>query len=203
MELRYLHRAHVEQLSREVAAALEKSGFDALAVHSGAPLKRTQADDQYWPLRPTPHFQHWLPLAEPGCLLIVTPGRKPVLVRPPAQSFWEAPPPLETDYFWDSFEVVERPPALPGSRLAFSGDAASRELCEAGAARAISSGRCRRELRRVRLGRYPHLGEGWRKRRLDLCPAGLRHGGDAEADVRGGAGGDAVRGAARRVAPAG
>src|SRR2546423_1236730 len=71
MELPYLHRAHVEQLSREVAAALEKSGFDALAVHSGAPLKRTDADDQYWPLRPTPHFQHWLPLEGPrrcgGC----------------------------------------------------------------------------------------------------------------------------------------
>ncbi|TMA13949.1 MAG: Xaa-Pro dipeptidase, partial [Deltaproteobacteria bacterium] len=97
----------MDQLSREVAAALDKTGFDALAVHSGAPLKRTGADDQYWPLRPTPHFQHWLPLAEPGCLLIVVPGRKPVLVRPPAQSFWEAPAPPEVDHFWSSFEVVE------------------------------------------------------------------------------------------------
>jgi Xaa-Pro dipeptidase len=122
MDLFSLHRAHVEQLSRRTAAVLERAGFSALVLHSGTPLKRTQADDQYWPLRPTPHFQHWLPLAEPGCLLIVTPGRKPVLVRPPAQSFWEAPPPLETDYFWDSFEVVERPPALPGSRVAFIGD---------------------------------------------------------------------------------
>src|SRR6267143_5581227 len=122
MDLRYLHRGHVEELSRNIAAALEKTGFSALAVHSGAPLKRTDADDQYWPLRPTPHFQHWLPLAEPGCLLIVVPGRKPLLVRPPVQSFWEAPPAPESDHFWGSFEVVETVPQLPGGRVAFVGD---------------------------------------------------------------------------------
>src|SRR5437870_655016 len=122
MDLPYLHREHVGELSRDIATALEKTGFSALAVHSGAPLKRTDADDQYWPLRPTPHFQHWLPLAEPGCLLIVAPGRKPVLVRPPIQSFWEAPAPVESDHFWDSFEVVESTPQLPPGRLAFVGD---------------------------------------------------------------------------------
>jgi Xaa-Pro dipeptidase len=122
MDLGHLHRAHVEQLSREVAAALEKTGFTALAVHSGTPLKRTGADDQYWPLRPTPHFQHWLPLAEPGCLLMVVPGRKPVLVRPPVQSFWEASPAAESDHFWASFELVEAVPPLPAGRMAFVGD---------------------------------------------------------------------------------
>jgi Xaa-Pro dipeptidase len=101
---------------------LERSGFSALAIHSGTPEKRTEADDQYWPLRATPHFQHWLPLAEPGCLLIVEPGRRPVLVRPPVQSFWEAPAAPETDHFWDPFEVVEAVPALPKGRLAFVGD---------------------------------------------------------------------------------
>jgi len=122
MDLRYLHREHVGELSRDIAAALEKTGFSALAVHSGAPLKRTDADDQYWPLRPTPHFQHWLPLAEPGCLLLVVPGRKPVLFRPPVQSYWEAPPPPQGDHFWASFEVVEAVPPFPPGRVAFVGD---------------------------------------------------------------------------------
>jgi len=122
MDLGYLHRGHVEELSQNIAAALEKTGFSALAVHSGAPLKRTDADDQYWPLRPTPHFQHWLPLAEPGCLLILVPGRKPVLARPAAQSFWEAPAPPEVDHFWSSFELVEALPPLPAGRVAFVGD---------------------------------------------------------------------------------
>src|SRR2546423_5809683 len=124
MDLRYLHREHVGELSRDIAAALEKTGFSALAVHSGAPLKRTDADDQYWPLRPTPHFQHWLPLAEPGCLLLVVPGRKPVLFRPPVQSYWEAPAPPQGDHFWASFEVVEAVPPRPPGRVAFVGDEA-------------------------------------------------------------------------------
>ena len=122
MDFNELHRAHVEVVSRGVAAALEKAGFLALVVHSGTPQKRTDADDQYWPLRPTPHFQHWLPLAEAGCLLIAVPGRRPVLVRPPVQSFWEAPPAPESDHFWGSFEVVEAVPQLPAGRVAFVGD---------------------------------------------------------------------------------
>ena len=117
-----LHRAHVQQLSRQTAAALERTGFSALIVHSGTPIKRTEADDQFWPLRATPHFQHWLPLAEPGCLLVVVPGRTPVLVRPPAASFWEALAPPETDHFWGSFEVVSETPQLPAGRIAFVGD---------------------------------------------------------------------------------
>jgi len=122
MDFKTLHVAHVEEISRGVASALEQTGFDALVVHSGTPLKRTDADDQYWPLRPTPHFQHWAPLADPGCLLIVVPGRKPVLVRPPVQSFWEAPAPPESDHFWSSFEMVQAAPPLPPGRVAFVGD---------------------------------------------------------------------------------
>src|SRR5882724_2599081 len=125
MDFKELHRKHIEAVSRGVGAALDKTGFAALVVHSGTPQKRTDADDQYWPLRPTPHFQHWLPLAEPGCLLIAVPGRRPVLVRPPVQSFWEAPPAPESDHFWGSFEVVETVPQLPAGRVAFVGDDAS------------------------------------------------------------------------------
>ena len=130
MDFNTLHVAHVEGISRGVASALEQTGFDALVVHSGTPLKRTDADDQYWPLRPTPHFQHWAPLAEPGCLLIVVPGRKPVLVRPAVQSFWEAPAAPESEHFWGSFEVVQAAPRLPQGRVAFVGD-------DAGAAAAL------------------------------------------------------------------
>src|SRR3954453_23417985 len=122
MDFISLHRAPVADLSAAVAKALETNGFAALVVHSGTPQKRTLADDQYWPLRTTPHFQHWLPLAEPGCLLIVQPGKKPVLVKPPAQSIWEAPALPEGDWFWAAFEVVEAVPPLPQGRVAFVGD---------------------------------------------------------------------------------
>src|SRR5437763_5868861 len=122
MDLAALHRAHVETLSRGTEAALERAGFAAVAIHSGTALKRTEADDQYWPLRPTPHFQHWLPLAEPGCWLVIAPGRKPSLHRSLEYSFWEAPAEPESDHSWGSFDVASGKPSLPPGRVAFVGD---------------------------------------------------------------------------------
>jgi len=119
-----LHRAHVSRLAADTGQALRKHGYDALVVHSGAPQKRTQADDQYWPLRVTPEFQHWLPLMEPGCALVVEPGRKPRLLRLRETNFWEALALPETDHFWGSFDVVEASSApamrdlLPRARVA-------------------------------------------------------------------------------------
>ncbi|MFL5436179.1 MAG: Xaa-Pro dipeptidase [Myxococcales bacterium] len=123
-----LHRAHIASLSKRTAEVLRKNGFDALVLHSGMPVKRTLVDDQYWALRPTPHFQHWAPLAEPGCAVVFEPGKKPKLVRLVSTSFWEGPAPLESDHFLDSFEVIEvRDPRqmkdhVPSARAAFVGD---------------------------------------------------------------------------------
>ncbi|MFL5393823.1 MAG: Xaa-Pro dipeptidase [Myxococcales bacterium] len=123
-----LHRAHIASLSKRTAEVLRKNGFDALVLHSGMPVKRTLVDDQYWALRPTPHFQHWAPLAEPGCAVVFEPGKKPKLVRLVSTSFWEGPAPLESDHFLDSFDVIEvRDPRqikdhLPPARTAFVGD---------------------------------------------------------------------------------
>ena len=127
-KLEGLHRAHVTRLAADTAAALQKTGFDALVIHSGTPQKRTEADDNYWPLRPTPEFQHWAPVAEPGCAIVVEPGRKPRLLRVMETSYWEAPAPPESNYFWSSFDVVEvRSPEqmreqMPRGRVAFLGD---------------------------------------------------------------------------------
>src|SRR5262245_26975547 len=86
-----LHAAHVQQLGEGYARVLADNGYDAAVVHSGTPHKRSEFDDQYWPLRVTPHFQHWLPLAEPECALVVAPGRRPKLIWSRPVSFWEKP----------------------------------------------------------------------------------------------------------------
>jgi Xaa-Pro dipeptidase len=115
-------------LAERTSAALQQSGWDALAVHSGTPLRKTRVDDNYWPLRPTPEFQHWAPLAEPGCAIMLQPGKKPKLVRFVTSSFWEHQAPPESEHFWDAFDVVEvRDPAamrqhVPPGRVAFIGD---------------------------------------------------------------------------------
>src|SRR4029079_4826063 len=101
-ELTALYEAHVADLSRRYAEVLTASGYDAVVIHSGSLKKRTEFDDQYWPLRPTPHFHHWLPLSAPDCALVLTPGQKPKLVWMKEQSFWETPAPPETDHFLPS-----------------------------------------------------------------------------------------------------
>jgi len=123
-----LHRAHVSRLAADTGQALREHGYDGLVIHSGAPQKRTLADDQYWPLRVTPEFQHWLPLAEPGCALAVEPGRKPRLLRLRETNFWEALAPPDSDHFWGSFDVAEvaseaaARELVPRGRVAFIGD---------------------------------------------------------------------------------
>ena len=63
-ELSELYLEHLERLAAGYAQVLASCGYAAAVVHSGAPQKRSAFDDQYWPLRVTPHFQHWLPLAQ-------------------------------------------------------------------------------------------------------------------------------------------
>ncbi len=129
-----LYLDHLRDLGERYAAVLEKAGFDAVVIHSGSLVKRTAADDQFWPLRATPHFQHWLPLAQPDCALIVAPGSKPKLAWLKSKSFWERPAVPECEHFVGALDVVEVAEpveikrVLPSAfvergRLAFVGDA--------------------------------------------------------------------------------
>lgn len=131
-DLDRLYLEHVAALEQRSARVLSERGWDAVAIHSGSLEKRSRYDDQYWPLRVCPHFQHWLPLAEPECLLLVRPGVRVKLLRIAAASFWEKPPPPETEAWREAMDVVDlRDPAearqhLGAGRVAFVGeDAAS------------------------------------------------------------------------------
>lgn len=98
---------HVRGLTTAYGIALAKVGFDAALVHSGSLVRKTSFDDQDWPLRPTPHFQHWLPLAEPDCFIVVRGDRKPLLLRPRVTSFWETRPEPPATFFFEAFDVVD------------------------------------------------------------------------------------------------
>lgn len=122
--------AHVAGLQRSYEAALAQSGFDAVVVHGGAAKKRSGFDDQWWPLRATPHFQHWVALSEPGAVIIVRAGRRPTLLRVTSVDFWEHAVAPESEHFVDHFDHVDLAAAdnakdhLPGGRVAFVGDEA-------------------------------------------------------------------------------
>jgi Xaa-Pro dipeptidase len=124
-----LHRAHLAELERRYARALADNGYDAVVIHSGVPNKRTRFDDNYWPLRPTPEFQHWLPLVAPDCALLVRPGQRPRLIWSQPPNFWEKPAPPESDFWMTQLDIIvvedaadARAHLHPSGRLAFIGE---------------------------------------------------------------------------------
>jgi Xaa-Pro dipeptidase len=128
-ELEHAYLQHVSNLIERYAPILRAAEVDAVVIHSGSTIKRTEFDDQYWPLRPTPHFQHWLPLAQPDCALVVEPGNKPKLVWLASTSFWERPREPETRTFESALDVhqvsdvADIKAHVPMGRVAFVGEA--------------------------------------------------------------------------------
>jgi len=104
-----LYAAHVAELDERYADVLAATGYDAVVIHSGSLKKRSEFDDQYWTLRATPHFQHWVPLAQPDCAMVLVPGRKPLLAWTRNDSIWENPPAPETDHFTKGALDVREP----------------------------------------------------------------------------------------------
>jgi Xaa-Pro dipeptidase len=114
-----LYREHLAEITRRTERVLQQHVLSGVVFHSGTPAKKTQFDDQFWPLVPVPFFKHWLPLAVDGCALLIVPGEKPTLFLNVERGFWEGPPEPESDHFWPSFQVIEvRSPAAIRAALA-------------------------------------------------------------------------------------
>ncbi len=129
-----LYRDHLRTVEARYASALTEAGFDAVIVHSGTPKKRTEFDDQFFPLRPTPEFHLWAPLTEPDCFVVFQTGEQTMLVWPECKSFWERPAPPDATYFLSAPRLdvrrIDEPdlPALSASakRIAWIGEDSAR-----------------------------------------------------------------------------
>lgn len=100
-----LYPAHLETVKRRFAAALEATGFDAVAIASGAP-HAAFLDDVAYPFRPNPHFLTWLPLTEhPHCWVVFEPGARPRLGYHQPVDFWHKPPAEPTGFWVDYFDI--------------------------------------------------------------------------------------------------
>lgn len=128
-----LYADHVAALAQGYGAALTKAGFDGVVIHSGTAVKRTVWDDQFWPVRPTPAFLHWVPLNDANCLFVFVVGKAPVLHWPEVKDFWERPAAPESRRFEQVLDVKRTAtPDLPANRarIAWIGEdvARAREL---------------------------------------------------------------------------
>lgn len=113
MDLKPLFLAHLNERMAYVEKALAANGFDALVISSGAAYTHF-ADDQDAPFRPTPHFRHYCPLLGPHHVLMLRPGKKPLLIRYAPEDFWYEQTSLEvlwggTPFWIEGFELVECP----------------------------------------------------------------------------------------------
>lgn len=119
-----LFKAHIAVIEERYADACAGAGFDGIVVHSGTPKKRTEFDDQFFPLRPTPEFHLWAPLFEPDCFVVFEPGKKTTLVWPECTSFWERPAPPESLAFEAALDVkrVAKPEIPKGKKIAWVGE---------------------------------------------------------------------------------
>jgi len=118
MDLAAAYRDHIAKLCAQYDTALGRCGFDGVVLHSGSAATKTASDDQAWPLRLAPHFQHWLPLCEPGCAVVYRPGVRPTLHRPDVDDIWEGQPPACDAHVLSAFEVTGSLPRLGAGRWA-------------------------------------------------------------------------------------
>ncbi|MCG8425339.1 MAG: Xaa-Pro dipeptidase [Proteobacteria bacterium] len=151
-----LYTNHIAMLQEGYAAALEEASFDALVVHSGLPAKQSRFDDQYWPHRLTPAFAHWLPLPSPDAVLLIQPGKRPMLFYSVVEDVWESGVEPESDHFWNAFDEIEVADlsgvasSLPRGRVGFIGEAIERAAQWNLAEESVNSGALLRALDRVR-----------------------------------------------------
>lgn len=106
-KLAKVYQDHIQHLTRGYERALEISGFDGVLVHAGRLERKSPFDDQDWPFRAVPAFEHWVDLAWPDSAIVLFKGARPKLLALRNLSFWERP--AEPDFYrlgqW--FEVIE------------------------------------------------------------------------------------------------
>jgi Xaa-Pro dipeptidase len=118
------YTAHLDHVATAYAAAAERAGYDALALHAGVPAPVNRFDDRNHPLSLTPSFAHLAPIAEPDAWIVLRPGVRPRLIRIVIEDFWEAPPAPPPDFVLAAFDVVLAAPdqargLLPQGRTAY------------------------------------------------------------------------------------
>ena len=86
-----LYATHLATLMQRADRALGACGFDALVIYAGRPPLQF-LDDQDYPFKVNPQFKAWLPIVDnPRCVLVYTPGARPLVLFYQANDYWHKP----------------------------------------------------------------------------------------------------------------
>lgn len=101
-----LFAAHLDEIGRRTAVALDACGYDGLVLHAGEAIE-IFLDDHPLPYKAHAPFKWWAPLLDaPGSLVWVRPGRRPTLIFRVETDFWYQPAVLPQGGWPAAFEVV-------------------------------------------------------------------------------------------------
>jgi Xaa-Pro dipeptidase len=96
------YAAHVDEIQKRWALALEAQDFMAALVHSGTPM-HSFLDDYEYAFRPNPHFLAWLPLTHHAdSALLIVPGERPTLFYYQPSDYWYLPP-ADPERWWAEY----------------------------------------------------------------------------------------------------
>lgn len=96
---------HIQSLQGNLAKLLSNSPFEALLIHSGE-LSYAFLDDQTYPFKVNPLFNHWVPVIDvPNCWLLVDGVNKPKLWFYSPVDYWHNVEPVPTDDWTQEFEI--------------------------------------------------------------------------------------------------
>jgi Xaa-Pro dipeptidase len=105
MQAKSAYANHLAVVLSRVHSALQRSGFEQLAVHSGMPRMAFQ-DDYAFPFKPNPNFLQFVPLAQhPHSWVVIRPGRKPRLIFLQPRDYWHVVPSDPQGEFTEHFEI--------------------------------------------------------------------------------------------------
>lgn len=99
------YRRHLSEVCRRVEAAIEREGAEGAAFFAGD-LRYVHRDDRPYTFAPAANFTILAPLhRHPGCIALIRPGEKPLLVYPQSDDFWHVPPADLSGDWVDQWEV--------------------------------------------------------------------------------------------------
>jgi Xaa-Pro dipeptidase len=104
-----LYKGHVQTLTEGFSRALAAEGYDAVIIHSGNQVLKSDFDDQCWSMRPVPMFEYWVDVPWPECALHVPAGGSPRLFVLREPNYWERPKEPDWHPARAALEVIELP----------------------------------------------------------------------------------------------
>jgi Xaa-Pro dipeptidase len=104
MNWKNLFSNHISVRQKTTEKILAANGYNGLVVDGGK-ADYYYEDDQSWTYRPNHHFSHWCPISAPLSLLLVVPGKKPILYFVSPRDYWHDSPELGAEFWQSEFDI--------------------------------------------------------------------------------------------------